>query len=276
MKNNLILALFIMTFFSVQLEAQYCNLPGRTPYSTIQPGIKEFKLNTIDRTSAPVESSTTVVVSTGLSTTLARGTTYTVTMKHTRDSAIFPEARNNIRVWIDYNQDSKFDESTETAYTKNLVVYGTTTFDITIPSTAKLGSTRLRATAKMSADGGHAIPTPCDSPEDAIGYHGEMEDYTVTITAGSGIGEVASLLNFNITPNPSLNGSQISYDLDKKSMVTIEVFDVLGNRLNSMVKNEIQTIGNYKFELPKQVTSGTYLVKITTENGVGFQRFTQL
>jgi hypothetical protein len=162
--------------------SQYCMLPGETPYSPLQPGITNFKLNGINRTSSNSESAGSVVVTTGLSTTLTAGQTYTVSISHSEDTQFFPGARNNIRVWIDYNNNLSFIDAGETVVLVDLEAPATTyTAVFTVPASTPAGTVALRATAKMSADAGHTLPTPCNVPADPLGYHGEMEDYSVVI-----------------------------------------------------------------------------------------------
>jgi hypothetical protein len=176
------LAAILLTLWG---RAQYCNLSGQTPYSSMQPGITNFSLNTINRTSGNSESSSAVLVVTGLSTTVVPGQTYTISITHSEDSQIFPGARNNLRVWIDYNKNFSFTDAGETVLLKDLEAPATTyTSTITIPTTAS-GTLTLRATAKMSNDAGHTLPTPCNVPADPLGYHGEMEDYLLVVDAGN-------------------------------------------------------------------------------------------
>lgn len=190
------------TFFSMLIStalsfSQYCMLPGQTPYSPQQPGITNFKLNTINRTSGNSESPSSVLVTTGLATTLTAGQTYTLSISHSEDAAIFPGARNNLRVWIDYNSNFSYLDANETVLTGNLQAPATTyTATFTVPTSILSGTYNLRATAKMSVDAGHSLPTPCDVPADPIGYHGEMEDYTVVIqNANPGQSPLSSFLS---------------------------------------------------------------------------------
>lgn len=162
-------------------------LTGEVPYSNLQPGIINFKLNTINRASGNSESPSSVLVTTGLSTTLTAGQTYTVSVTHNDDAQIFPGARNNIRIWIDYNNNFSFLDAGETVVSVDLELPNTTyTGTFTVPAGTPAGTLALRATAKMSADVGHSIPTPCNVPPDPLGYHGEMEDYTIIMEAGAG------------------------------------------------------------------------------------------
>jgi hypothetical protein len=164
------------------MAAQYCMLTGQTPYSTLQPGITSFKLHTINRTSSNSESSSAVVVTTGQSATLNAGQTYTISISHSEDTQFFPGARNNLRVWIDYNNNFSYLDAGETVLSVDLQTPATTySATFTVPSSAPAGTVMLRATAKMSSDAGHSLPTPCNNPADPLGYHGEMEDYLIDI-----------------------------------------------------------------------------------------------
>src|SRR6185503_7425692 len=109
----LLTVLFIASVLS-PATAQWCPVTTALPYSPDMPGITNVTLNTINRTSLPIENyPNNSYVSTGISTTLTAGQTVAVSITHTRDVNIFPSARNNIRVWIDYNLDYSFDDPGE-------------------------------------------------------------------------------------------------------------------------------------------------------------------
>lgn len=168
------------------VHAQYCMLGGQVPYSSLQPGITNFKLNTINRSSSNSESSSAVVVTTGQTTTLTPGQTYVISISHSEDTQFFPGARNNLRVWIDYNSNYSYLDAGETVLSVDLEPPGTTyTASFTLPLSTPAGTLALRATAKMSSDAGHTLPTPCNVPADPLGYHGEMEDYVLVIAGTS-------------------------------------------------------------------------------------------
>lgn len=192
---------FLTLLVSGAAQAQYCMLNDQTPYSPLQPGITNFQLNTINRTSGNSESSSAVLVVTGLSTTLLPGQTYTVSISHSEDNQFFQGARNNIRVWIDYNGNFSFNDPGETVISADYEPPGTTfTGSFTVPSSAMPGTLTLRATAKMSSDAGHSLPTSCNVPADPLGYHGEMEDYLVIIGGGSqGVAPVADFAASDVT-----------------------------------------------------------------------------
>ncbi|MCP4149496.1 MAG: PKD domain-containing protein [bacterium] len=77
------------------------------------------------------------------------------------------------RIWIDYNIDGDFDDTGEQVFNGS----GTSTVSgsFTVPASAAGVTTRMRVIMNYSA-----VPTPCDTFT-----YGEVEDYTVNITAGT-------------------------------------------------------------------------------------------
>lgn len=254
-------------FFTNSARAQYCTLPGRTPYSTDQPGIINFKLNTINRTSSNVENMSSVLVVTGDSTVLLTGHTYTVTITHNRDSIVFPDTRNNIRVWIDYNNNYKFTDAGETVIAADFKPFGVFTGTFTVPATALPGKVRLRATVKMSSDAGHLIPSPCDSPSvDPIGYHGEMEDYIVRIAAPTAIEDLsATAIPAVVYPNPTDGQFTVELSDKKDAPVTISLYDISGRWIKDLLNEPHQSSPAYSFDLDKNtLPRGVYFIRITS------------
>lgn len=275
--KKLLLLLPAILLLNDAVRAQYCMLSGRTSYSANQPGITSFKLNNIDRTSGNVEKpfSQPSLVETGDTTELALGKTYTITMVHTRDAVVFPNARNNIRVWVDYDQNFDFTGTGETVITENYHTAGTFTATFTVPMDAKLGYTRMRATAKMSDDAGHTVPTPCDEPRDPIDYHGEMEDYTLHIvqfpTAVNNINSSSAVVT--VSPNPT--GGLIKINLDNKASdaVNISIVDVAGKTLATPVQQSKNGSDAYVLDMNQYVQApGVYFVKVTLGTATTMQK----
>ncbi len=77
-------------------------------------------------------------------------------------------------VWIDWNGDKDFADSGEQVFTANGTAAVTGTF--TVPTSAPQGQTRLRVAMKYNA-----APTNCETFS-----YGEVEDYTLNITAATG------------------------------------------------------------------------------------------
>jgi len=262
MKKQL-LSLIVLSFLSVSLNAQYCDITTATAYSMEMPGITNFQLNTINRTSLDIECGGVGCVSfvrfedTGDSTDLVQGATYVISITHTRDSTnpLFDTAKNNIRIWIDYNQDGDYTDANETAYSADYEPFGTTVDSFTVPLSATLGSTRMRVTIKMSDEAGHTLPTPCDNPPDPLGYHGEFEEYIVTRKAATGIRENADNNRVRVFPNPSSGLFRLS---SQSKISTISIIDILGAKVLTSTVNAYQADVDLS-ALPK----GVYIYALT-------------
>ena len=109
---------------------------------------------------------------TALSTSMAQGSTQTITLSVGYASSAYGEYFN---VWADYNGDKDFTDAGEQLVT-NLPNNGLAT-DLTasfvVPATASVGATRLRISMRDGAG-----QTSCGSYT-----YGEVEDYTLNITA---------------------------------------------------------------------------------------------
>ncbi len=105
---------------------------------------------------------------TNLSTTVLTASTYPISISQTYSGPAYPEY---FRVWIDYNQNGTF-ENTELVFNKNSsTTPNSNTGNITIPSDALSGSTRMRVSMRYNNS-----PTPCQTFQ-----FGEVEDYCVNI-----------------------------------------------------------------------------------------------
>lgn len=254
--------LLLATMAMNQASGQWCIPNTLEAYNANMPGITRFQLNTIDRTSADLESMTNNYVNTGLSTTLVKGQTYPVTFNFTIDGTICPDM--NLRVWIDMNHDGQLDDVGETLLLADHNLPTSYTGSITIPNNAMLGATRMRVTAKMSDLGGHINPTPCDLPLDPFGYHGEMEDYDVTIVEATGINEqLRAIKDISITVDPA-GAAQVRFDLMVGGAVLLRVLDGSG-RVCAEVANGSMAQGIHSVELPA-LNSGFYVVQLIHGN----------
>ncbi|WP_338811956.1 GEVED domain-containing protein [Bernardetia sp. Wsw4-3y2] len=109
---------------------------------------------------------------TNLSTTLAKGSSYTITINPAWASRTYSEAYD---VWVDYNQDGDFDDAGEAVYTLSRTTSTQVSGSFTVPSSALGGATRMRVSMKYNANS-----TPCETFS-----YGEVEDYTVVINSAN-------------------------------------------------------------------------------------------
>ena len=65
-------------------------------------------------------------------------------------------------------------------------------------------------------------------------------------------------------PNPCINKSTISYQLEKESSVSLKLYDYLGNDVATLL-DESMSKGNHKFEYDNQLLkSGVYFLRLLT------------
>lgn len=113
--------------------------------------------------------------------TVVAGTSNEITVSAGFASSAYNEHFN---VWIDFNHNGTFESSELTDMGMNNSS-GNRVANIDVPSSAFIGDTRMRVSMKYNG-----APTACE----AIG-DGEVEDYTVSITAGSVDNEAPSVPN---------------------------------------------------------------------------------
>jgi hypothetical protein len=66
-------------------------------------------------------------------------------------------------------------------------------------------------------------------------------------------------------PNPFNPSTRIKYQLDKSSFVTLKVYDILGNEVETLL-NEEKSAGAYEINfIADNLPSGTYLARLTAE-----------
>ncbi|MFW6210493.1 MAG: FlgD immunoglobulin-like domain containing protein [bacterium] len=108
--------------------------------------------------------------------------------------------------------------------------------------------------------------------------------YSFPMLSGTGhIKGSAGGLNFRTYPNPFMRGSSasIAYYLDTPGKTTIEVFDIMGNRLRTIIKDEYRQAGAHESdswdgrdENGRYLTAGTYLIRIKTETSDSVRKIT--
>jgi len=223
----------------------YCTSLGS---STADEKIGKVVFGTISNTStgtAGYENFTT------LSTNAVRGTAYTITITPSWTSTKYKEG---YAVWIDYNANGTF-ETTELVFSKAASTTTPVTGTFTIPATATLGATRMRVSMKYNA-----IPTACETFS-----YGQVEDYTVNISLTARMSETNNnAIAFNLYPNP-VNGDVLNIsNLDKASEYTI--FNMMGQQVGKgKIENDSVNVSS--------LTSGTYLIQVSNENGATSKRF---
>jgi len=220
----------------------YCTA---TATNTVDERIGKVVFGTISNTSTGTAGYENF---TALSTNAVRGTANTITITPTWTSTVYSEG---YAVFIDYNQNGLFTDAGETVWTKAASTTTPVTGTFTIPTTALLGSTRMRVAMKYNA-----IPAACGSYT-----YGQVEDYTVNITltaAGLTAENVTysatETLDFNLYPNPT--ESRLNVSLSDEN-ATYEIVNYLGQEIK---KGKLNQDGIDVSEL----NSGVYFLRVNS------------
>ena len=190
---------------------------------------------------------------TSLTANLTAGSTYSITLYTGYSGTAYKEVYS---IWIDYNQDGTFDESTELAFTATSRVTSTSG-SITIPSDALSGTTRMRISMKYNK-----AATPCE----AFTY-GEVEDYTVNITNSSKSATESTLailgtnVNAKLYPNPANGETTLELITDDITNVSYKVIDLQGRVL--ITKDDIVVNGYQEERIDiSNLKNGIYFIMV--------------
>ena len=204
---------------------------------------------------------------TSLSTNTSRGTAYTITITPAWTSTVYSEG---YAVWIDYNQNGLFTDAGELVWSKAISTTTPVSGSITIPSTAILGTTRMRVSMKYNA-----IPTSCE----AIPY-GQVEDYSVNIITGtsdtqaptaptaltsSGTTATATNLSWTAsTDNVGVTGYDVYQGATLKATVTATTYSVTG-----LTASTAYTFSVKAKDAAGNISAASNIVNVTTTAASG-------
>ncbi|WP_083320974.1 GEVED domain-containing protein [Hymenobacter glacialis] len=169
---------------------------------------------------------------------LVVGQSYAISI---RTGANSPE---NVRVWIDYNNDGQFTGTTELAFSSNNATLHTGS--IVPPGTATVG---VRLRMRVAADFSNGtIPTPCSTPQ-----YSQTEDYSVTLAANSSAPTAAFTTNGTTTCTGCVQFTDTSQNLPTAWLWTF------GDGTTSTAQNPSHCYA----------AAGTYAVTLRATNAAG-------
>lgn len=229
----------------------YCTITG----TTTKEYINKVSIGSINNTSG---NNNGYADYTALNTNVTAGSAVSITL-----TPGFTGTTNHEywTVFIDYNQDGVFSTNEKIAAGNGT---GAVTKSITIPSTAKSGSTRMRVEMHY----GNGRSNSCGSYT-----NGEAEDYTVNIGGGT-LAEFASAKTLPgsgllVTPNPA-NGSNVKIQLQlaQTKPVTLKITDLSG-RILRVDKNLNLSTGKNIYSLNGlNLKSGSYIIIAEQDNKI--------
>ncbi len=191
------------------------------------------------------------------------GAQYTISVT-TQDDIAYGQ---NTRVWIDWNSDKDFDDAGELAAAWNEHVAGVLTKQITVPTGATLGITRMRVYTDMTTSMGHITPEPCgymNHQSHSLGHHGGIEDYDLNIQSSTGIGDRKQIDQFEVYYHINNDIIEVQYNLLSASTVSVEVYNMIGQQTfsePSKIQPEGDHIYNLKFN-DFETEQGIYIINL--------------
>lgn len=184
-------------------------------------------------------------------TDINRNSAYDLTVNVNTDGGF----TTNTKVWIDWNQNCKFNDPGEEydlgdATNVSDMATANSPLSINIPVDAVLGSTVMRVSTKYKDDG---LPSFCEN-----GFDGEVEDYTLNIMPTLSV-EDFGFENFAIFPNPNQGEFIVRLNASLSSKVKIEIVDLRGR---SIYNKTYISGGDFEETLNlRNVQSGMYILR---------------
>jgi hypothetical protein len=101
---------------------------------------------------------------------------------------------------------------------------------------------------------------------------------TIVVT---GLGnDFAEAFKLGAAPNPFVGQTLITYVLpENANNVSVEVYDMIGRKVGSILTNEYQSAGKYEYDFKNedlQTSSGVYMVRLTVDGKVGYIRIVDI
>ncbi|MFN8166031.1 MAG: PKD domain-containing protein [Bacteroidia bacterium] len=173
----------------------------------------------------------------------------------------------SFKMWLDINNDGTLDPATEEIASDNALTNHSGWFTIPDAGAVFGQPLRLRIASDYTAN---PTPTPCLDLQ-----YGQIEDYSVFLQFYDGINELSKDIAFMVYPNPFDHSTNIEYNLQSTSKVSVEVFNVLGSKVISYAMNEMQQSGKHSYSFSPEAV-GVYYVKITSNGKSAIQKIVKM
>ena len=194
---------------------------------SFESSITSVQFNTINQIS---EKPSDYSDFTSVKTDLNRDSLYDLTLKVSTEGNFTTATK----AWIDWNQNSSFDDAGEVydLGTATDVTNQTTSgspLSITIPVDAILGNTIMRIATIYTGNLGDQEPMPSES-----GMEGEVEDYTVNVLPTLSIEEFG-FENLIVYPNPNNGDFSVKLNGSLNRNITVVIYSISGQRITTKI-----------------------------------------
>ena len=162
-----------------------------------------------------------------------------------------------VRVWLDYNQDGDFEDAQELIFEERIPYISTASGTVTLPDTGMQGVTRLRVAMQWANP-----PLLCTNP-----VHGEVEDYCVQIlpALSSTPKQNTASWNAQLFPNPFSKTLSIQVNLSDTEDVYYSLWNPLGQLIERGVFEQLPSGEQQLHMQPKtELASGIYYIQLST------------
>ena len=114
------------------------------------------------------------------------------------------------------------------------------------------------------------VLSPTNNQYMYLDYYVDSTAIHIVPSAGVSNPDMATANKFNVYPNPFKENTSIEYSISADANVKLDVYNVLGIRINSIVSGK-QTTGNYKYNL-NNLNTGVYFITLSVDKNVSTQR----
>ncbi len=211
------------------------------------------QFNTIDNASTKTSS---YFDYTSINTEVSRDDAYDLTVNVDTQGGFTTATR----AWIDWNQNSSFDDPGEAydlgeATSVSDEATNNSPLSISIPVDAILGNTVMRVATRYIGASGNQEPIPSEN-----GFDGEVEDYTLTVLPTKAI-EASGFENLIVFPNHNHGKFNIKLNGSLSRDITIEVFNIRGRLI---YKDFFEGTGDLTEQVNlNYIQSGMYILKVS-------------
>ncbi|CAA6804038.1 MAG: T9SS C-terminal target domain-containing protein [uncultured Aureispira sp.] len=237
-------------------STNYCTSVGQNSTDDWIQGVSINNINNITGNDGGYVS----FVNGGPTTDLAQGGAYPISIDIGFNTG-FWATEWSLKVWIDYNQDEIFNDSTELVYDPGLILTATNTHrgTVTIPNNAVLSRTRMRVAVKWGTN----LLSSCGNAS-----YGETEDYCINITQPTGITveEILPSTTLNIYPNPFESQVTVNMNSIEDQTATLILSTITGQEIINLTTQ--LDLGENMLQLPtNRLPQGVYLMRLLLEDG---------